>query len=165
MSLQSLLPESLYGKKRESSHRPPVTLAVATAAAATPSTPTCIPTDPFVAMPLASITTTPPTNMPYWQRITTRRTYHHYPHHTHPQPTSLIPATAYQVKEQKPLGEVLKNAGRKALGGGIPGMIAMGINVLSLMWLRTTINYQYRYGLTTTQALKKLYAETPYLQE
>ena len=35
----------------------------------------------------------------------------------------------------------------------------MGLNVLSLMWLRTTINYQYRYGLTTTQALKTLYKE------
>ena len=72
---------------------------------------------------------------------------------------SLIPAVAYQAKEQQPLNEVLRNAGRKALGGGIPGAVAMGLNVLSLMWLRTTINYQYRYGLTTSQALKKLYAE------
>jgi hypothetical protein len=72
---------------------------------------------------------------------------------------SLIPAVAYQAKEQQPLSEVLRNAGRKALGGGIPGAVAMGLNVLSLMWLRTTINYQYRYGLTTSQALKKLYAE------
>lgn len=35
----------------------------------------------------------------------------------------------------------------------------MGIQVLSLMWMRTTINYQYRYGLSTTQALKTLYKE------
>lgn len=35
----------------------------------------------------------------------------------------------------------------------------MGIQVLSLMWLRTTVNYQYRYGMSTTQALKTLYAE------
>lgn len=27
------------------------------------------------------------------------------------------------------------------------------------MWMRTTINYQYRYGTTTTQALKALYAD------
>ena len=27
------------------------------------------------------------------------------------------------------------------------------------MWLRTTMNYQYRYGTTTTQALKALYAQ------
>jgi len=72
---------------------------------------------------------------------------------------SLLPPTVYQTKEQQPLGEVLRNAGRKALGGGIPGAAAMGLQVLTLMWLRTTVNYQYRYGLTTTQALKKLYAE------
>ena len=35
----------------------------------------------------------------------------------------------------------------------------MFIQVLSLMWMRTTMNYQYRYGTTTTVALKKLYAE------
>lgn len=27
------------------------------------------------------------------------------------------------------------------------------------MWMRTTINYQYRYGTTTTEALKTLYAD------
>ena len=27
------------------------------------------------------------------------------------------------------------------------------------MWIRTTMNYQYRYGTTTTQAFKKLWAE------
>jgi len=35
----------------------------------------------------------------------------------------------------------------------------MGINVLSLMWMRTTINYQYRYGTTTTEAFKALYKD------
>lgn len=56
-------------------------------------------------------------------------------------PFSLIPVTAYQPTEQ-PLSEVLRSAGRKALGGGVPGAVAMALNVLSLMWLRTTINYQ-----------------------
>ncbi|KAK9786993.1 hypothetical protein WJX73_004001 [Symbiochloris irregularis] len=59
----------------------------------------------------------------------------------------------------KPLSVVLKQAGKRALGGGLPGAAAMGIQVGSLMWLRTTVNYQYRYGTTTTDALKKLYAE------
>ena len=27
------------------------------------------------------------------------------------------------------------------------------------MWMRTTMNYQYRYGTTTTRAMRKLYAE------
>ncbi|KAK2080833.1 hypothetical protein QBZ16_000687 [Prototheca wickerhamii] len=71
----------------------------------------------------------------------------------------LIPAVAYQPSEPTPLSEVLRNAGKKALGGGIPGAAAMAIQVLSLMWLRTTVNYQYRYGTTTSVALKTLYKE------
>ena len=35
----------------------------------------------------------------------------------------------------------------------------MAIQVTTLMWLRTTMNYQYRYGTTTTQALKTLYSQ------
>ena len=35
----------------------------------------------------------------------------------------------------------------------------MAINVCSLMWIRTTINYQYRYGTSTTQAFKNLYKD------
>ena len=27
------------------------------------------------------------------------------------------------------------------------------------MWLRTTMNYQYRYGTSTKEAMKKLYEE------
>lgn len=32
---------------------------------------------------------------------------------------------------------------KDAIGGGIPGAAAMGVQVLSLMWLRTVLNYQY----------------------
>lgn len=35
----------------------------------------------------------------------------------------------------------------------------MGIQVLSLMWLRTTVNYQYRHGSSMTTAFKTLYAD------
>lgn len=31
------------------------------------------------------------------------------------------------AKEQKDLGEVLRQAGKRALGGGIPGAAAMGM--------------------------------------
>jgi len=55
--------------------------------------------------------------------------------------------------------ETLEKARKRALGGGLPGAAAMGVQVVSLMWLRTTMNYQYRYGTTTTQALKALYAQ------
>jgi len=55
--------------------------------------------------------------------------------------------------------QILKKASDRALQGGLAGAAAMGINVLSLMWMRTTINYQYRHGTTTTAALKHLYKE------
>lgn len=35
----------------------------------------------------------------------------------------------------------------------------MLLQVLSLMWLRTTVNYQYRTGLSTRTALRALYAD------
>ncbi|GLI70756.1 hypothetical protein VaNZ11_015784 [Volvox africanus] len=63
------------------------------------------------------------------------------------------------VKPKKSIGDIMSVAGKKALSGGVPGMVAMAIQVLSLMWLRTTINYQYRYGTTTLEALKTLYAQ------
>ncbi|KAG2484091.1 hypothetical protein HYH03_017110 [Edaphochlamys debaryana] len=59
----------------------------------------------------------------------------------------------------RPLGQVLSEAGRKALGGGVPGALAMATQVLTLMWMRTTINYQYRYGTDMTTALRTLYKE------
>ncbi|CAG9467451.1 unnamed protein product [Pedinophyceae sp. YPF-701] len=55
--------------------------------------------------------------------------------------------------------EVMGKAAKRALGGGLPGAAAMAANVLSLMWLRTTVNYQYRYGTSTAEALRTLYAE------
>jgi len=51
--------------------------------------------------------------------------------------------------------EILK----KSVGGGISGAAAMTVQVTSLMWLRTTMNYQYRYGTNTKQAMKKLYQD------
>lgn len=68
-----------------------------------------------------------------------------------------IVGAAQHPKES--MSDILARAGKKALGGGIPGAIAMGLQVGTLMWLRTTMNYQYRHGTTTTEALKKLYAE------
>lgn len=47
----------------------------------------------------------------------------------------------------------------KSFNSGISGLGAMTIQVSSLMWLRTTINYQYKYGDTTLVAMKKLYKQ------
>jgi hypothetical protein len=52
---------------------------------------------------------------------------------------------------------IFQNAFKKAIGGGIPGAIAGVVQVLSLMWLRTVINYQYRYGSNFIEALSYLY--------
>lgn len=57
------------------------------------------------------------------------------------------------------LSEVLQRARKEALGGGIPGMVAMFAQVSTLMWLRTTVNYQYRYGTTAREAFTTLYKD------
>jgi hypothetical protein len=38
-------------------------------------------------------------------------------------------------------------------------MAAMVVQVMSLMWMRTTINYQYRHGGTMTHTMRTLYAQ------
>jgi hypothetical protein len=43
--------------------------------------------------------------------------------------------------------------------GGTAGAVAMGANVACLMWMRTTVNYQYRNGGTFVGALSTLYAD------
>eukprot|EP00638_Chattonella_subsalsa_P001069 CAMPEP_0117748396 /NCGR_PEP_ID=MMETSP0947-20121206/9095_1 /TAXON_ID=44440 /ORGANISM="Chattonella subsalsa, Strain CCMP2191" /LENGTH=289 /DNA_ID=CAMNT_0005566059 /DNA_START=105 /DNA_END=974 /DNA_ORIENTATION=+ len=65
------------------------------------------------------------------------------------------------MAEQKKLStkEIFDKAAKRALGGGLAGAAAMGINVTTLMWLRTTMNFQYRYGTTTGEALRALYKE------
>lgn len=37
--------------------------------------------------------------------------------------------------------------------------MAMGVQVGSLMWLRTTMNYQYRHGTDTRTAIRHLYRQ------
>jgi hypothetical protein len=54
---------------------------------------------------------------------------------------------------------VLANSGKAALGGGTAGALAMVIQTVSLMWMRTVMNYQYRFGGTLREAFLKLYGE------
>ena len=70
-------------------------------------------------------------------------------------PALMIPAG----KEGPDLGAVLKKAASRALPSGAAGGVAMGLNILCLMWMRTTVNYQYRYGSGTVTAIKALYKE------
>eukprot|EP00747_Dinoflagellata_sp_TGD_P019950 gnl/TRDRNA2_/TRDRNA2_127501_c2_seq1.p1 gnl/TRDRNA2_/TRDRNA2_127501_c2~~gnl/TRDRNA2_/TRDRNA2_127501_c2_seq1.p1 ORF type:complete len:396 (-),score=39.27 gnl/TRDRNA2_/TRDRNA2_127501_c2_seq1:30-1118(-) len=57
------------------------------------------------------------------------------------------------------MGVILRNAAKKAFGGGIAGAFAAVLSTLSTMWLHTAVCYQYRYGGGFRSALKKLYKE------
>lgn len=61
--------------------------------------------------------------------------------------------------QEAPLADILQQAAIRSLGGGLAGAGAMTVQVASLMWLRTTMNYQYRYGMTTREAMVTLYGE------
>mmetsp|Transcript_47163 Transcript_47163/g.86562 ORF Transcript_47163/g.86562 Transcript_47163/m.86562 type:complete len:287 (+) Transcript_47163:89-949(+) len=63
------------------------------------------------------------------------------------------------AKAQPSMGEIFKKASGKALSGGIAGAAAQAINVCALMWMRTIMNYQYRYGGSLTEVVTKLYAD------
>ncbi|CAE6419006.1 unnamed protein product [Rhizoctonia solani] len=53
----------------------------------------------------------------------------------------------------------LKGALKRALGGGLSGAAAMVLQVLTLMPLRTIMNYQYRHGTSFTAATGTLYQD------
>ena len=55
------------------------------------------------------------------------------------------------------LNQILIKAGKRGLGGGLPGAMAGVVQVTTLMWLRTIINYQCRYGTTFRQAFTTLF--------
>jgi Mitochondrial carrier protein len=57
------------------------------------------------------------------------------------------------------LNQIFVRAGRRGLGGGVPGAIAGVVQVVTLMWLRTIMSYQSRYGGTFLQALRTLLNE------
>ena len=62
-------------------------------------------------------------------------------------------------KEPLQWNEVLNKAAASAMRGGTAGACAMGANVACLMWMRTTVNYQYRNGTSFPVALRTLYAD------
>lgn len=55
--------------------------------------------------------------------------------------------------------EIIDKSAASAMRGGIAGGLAMGANIGCLMWLRTTMNYQYRHGTSMKSAIKTLYAD------
>lgn len=57
------------------------------------------------------------------------------------------------------VSDILQKAGRKAIGGGLSGAAASLVQLVTLMWLRTTMQFQYRYGFSFKESLVKLYKE------
>jgi len=54
---------------------------------------------------------------------------------------------------------VLKAALARGWVGGTSGAAAMTVQVCSLMWMRTIMNYQYRHGSSTTEAMRTLWQQ------
>lgn len=54
---------------------------------------------------------------------------------------------------------ILQDAANAACRGGMAGSMAMVANIATLMWLRTTVNYQYRHGTPMMQSLRALYRD------
>ena len=55
--------------------------------------------------------------------------------------------------------QVLQKASGAAFRGGLAGASAQAINVMTLMWMRTVMNYQYRYSGGFFEVFGKLYKE------
>lgn len=68
-------------------------------------------------------------------------------------------ADAAATEKKKNASEALSKALKRAYEGGLAGAGAMTINVCTLMWMRTTVNYQYRYGTNMTTAFRTLWKE------
>lgn len=54
---------------------------------------------------------------------------------------------------------ILHTSFQKAVGGGKAGALAAMVQILSLMWLDTAMNYQYRFGGNLGSALKALLSQ------
>lgn len=68
----------------------------------------------------------------------------------------LLASTASETVDWK---SIVQKASKRALGGGKAGAAAAVVQVCSLMWLRTAMNYQYRYGGNLATSLDTLWAE------
>ena len=72
---------------------------------------------------------------------------------------SATAASAPVTSSKVDFGAIFQQSSKRALGGGKAGASAAVVQVLSLMWLRTAMNYQYRYGGDLTSSLKTLYSD------
>lgn len=63
------------------------------------------------------------------------------------------------TQETNNLSQILQKSSKKAINGGLSGAAAMSIQVGSLMWMRTTMNYQFKNGGSFPTTLSTLYKE------
>ena len=88
---------------------------------------------------------------------------HLFCRHVGPLPVSIEPlpylATSLPLLAEVDLAAVFQKASSRAFDGGVAGASASAVQVVSLMWLRTSMNYQYKYGSSLTASLKTLYKE------
>ncbi len=78
---------------------------------------------------------------------------------SNPPPSNAADTAAAAVKPPPTLKQILNQSAKKAISGGKAGATASIFQVLSLMWLRTSMNYQYRYGGSLSSSLSTLYAD------
>ena len=73
--------------------------------------------------------------------------------------TTLPFATATAATLPMDWNAIFQKAVKKAVGGGQAGALAAVVQVCTLMWLRTCMNYQYRYGGNLITSFQTLYQE------
>jgi len=71
----------------------------------------------------------------------------------------LVMALTAAAVEKQPLGHILAAAFQKAVKSGSAGFVAGTVQVLAFMWLRTAMNYQYKFGGSFAEVVSKLYKE------
>jgi hypothetical protein len=86
---------------------------------------------------------------------------HIYTHtHTHTQPQ---PHSHTQLKHGLEESHINDNSSKykmfSALHEGLAGAFAGSVQVMLLMWLRTTMSYQHKYGLSLKHSLRDLYKQ------
>ena len=76
-------------------------------------------------------------------------------------PTTVAAAATASTASPAGMNDIVAKAAKRALGGGVSGALAGVAQVLTLMWLRTAMNYQYAADekMSTMQALRSVYAE------
>lgn len=73
-------------------------------------------------------------------------------------PASMI-SVVYKATPRRGEAVSAQSAYNKVLQSGRSGAAAGLVQVVSMMWLRTIVNYQYMYGVSLTEAAQALYKE------